>query len=179
MLTLFGYSVFAFLFFGMLFRHACRWRRLADAYAGVGGRAIEKRTMQSAVLLGLGAYSSLKGLLTISVHETGVSLRVIPPFSLFHTPLLIPYKDIRGWETSWYLDAPSTELEFLCAPGVKMVMPADQAEWIRRFSGQKMVLRDIPPPNGKAGQGWRAFILTYAGIMIVMTGAFLTFMLFR
>ena len=178
-LTLFGYSVFAFLFFGALWRHACRWRLLAQVYAGESGRPLAKRTMQNAVLLGLGAFNSLKGILTIAVHETGVSFRVMKPFSLFHTPLFIPYKDIRGWESTWYLDAPSTELQFIRAPGVKMVMPAEQADWIRSFSGQKMELRNAPPPNGKAGQGWRAFILANLTVIIGMSIILLAFMLSR
>jgi hypothetical protein len=135
--------------------------------------------MQSVVLIGLGAFNSLKGIVTIAVHETGVSLRVMKLFSLFHDPLFIPYKDIRGWETTWYLDGRSTELQFNGVPDIKMVVPFEQAEWIRSYSGQKMMLRNVPPPNGKAGQGWRAFILVHMGYTLAMLAVVLFFVVSR
>lgn len=146
----------------MLWRGACRWRNLAQAYSGTPGRSLEVRKLQSVVLLGLGGYNSLKGIVKTGVHQDGVSFRVMAPFSLFHAPLFIPYSDIRGWKTTWYLDAPSTELEFRNAPDIKMVVPADQAEWIQSYSGQKMQLRGISPPNGRAGRGWHAFAVVSA-----------------
>lgn len=168
MLAVFGYSVFFFLFFGMLWRQAFRWRNLAQHYAGDGGRQLEDRNLQSAVLLGQGGFNSLKGILKIGVNEKGVSFRVMKPFSLFHAPLFIPFADIRGWKTSWYLDAPSTELEFRRAPEIKIVVPSEQAAWIQSMAGQKMMLRDVPPPRGKAGQGWRAFAVVSAAISLAM-----------
>ncbi len=168
MLSVFGYGVFFVLFFGMLHAKARRWRMLAAVYGGDGGPVREKRTMQSAVLLGIGGYNSLKGILTIGVHDRGVSLRVLPPFSLFHDALFIPYGDIRGWRTSWYLDVQSIELEFTGVPAIKMVVPADQAEFIGSFAGRKMTLSAAEPPQGKAGQGWRAFALVHAGLSLVM-----------
>lgn len=166
--SVFGLSVFVLLFGGILYRTACRWRRLAKSYSQPVGDALESRRMQSAVLLGFGGYNSLKGILTIGVHKTGVSFRVLAPFALFHSPLFIPYGDIRGWQTTWYLDAPSTELEFSRAPGVKMVVPTDQAEWIGSHAGHRMILRTDSPPNGKTGQGWRAFILINLGLYLIM-----------
>lgn len=179
MLAVFGYSVFFFLFFGMLWRNACRWRNLAQYYAGDSGRLHDQRNLQSAVLLGMGGFNSLKGILKIGVNEKGVSFRVMKPFSLFHAPLFIPFADIRGWKTSWYLDAPSTELEFRRAPEIKIVVPSEQAEWIQSMAGQKMMLRDVPPPRGKAGQGWRTFIIVHGGIMLVMAAVILVNMVMR
>jgi hypothetical protein len=176
-LSVFGLGVFAFLFFGMLWRTAVRWRYLAARYAGQTGRAIETRRMQNGVLLGLSGYNSVKGIINIGVHPNGISFRIMPPFSLFHDPLFIPYGDIRGWKTTWYLDSRSVELEFRNAPDVKMVVPADQAEWMQKFAGQKMVLHDATPPDGKAGRGWYAFVLIYAVIsllmLVVLAGIFL------
>lgn len=168
MLSLIGLSVFFATFGGMLWANARRWRYLAITYAEPIGHPIAKRSFQSGVLLGLGGFNSLKGILTIGVHESGVSLRVMPLFALFHEPLFIPYSDIQGWETTWYLDAPSTELEFRGAPEVKLVVPAEQAEWIQSFAGQAMTLREVTPPNGKAGRGWHVFALVHAGMSIVM-----------
>lgn len=177
MLSLFGMSVFLALFFGMLRATARRWRYLAQSYAKVPGPPLEKRHMQSAVLLGLSGFNSLKGILTVGVHQTGVSLRVLPPFSLFHDPLFIPYGDISGWRTSWYLDARSTELQFRKAHDVKMVVPAELAEWIGGFAGEKMKLRETSPPGGRAGRGWHAFTLAHAGMSLVMLGVLAYFLL--
>ncbi len=124
--------------------------------------------MQDAVLLGLGGYKSLKGIITIGLHSNGISFRVMPPFALFHPPLFIPYDDIRGWRTTWYLDAHSIELEFLDAPAVKMIVPAAQAEWMQTHSGRRMVLHDTEPPAGKAGRGWYAFVLVSASFSLLM-----------
>ena len=168
MLTLFGLSVFVFLVGGMLWVDSRRWRTLAAAYAGQPGRTIEQRRWQSVVLFGFRGYNSLNGITQIGLHQAGVSFRVTPPFSLFHSPLLIPYEDISGWKTTWYLDSPSVELEFRRAPEVKMVVGAEQAEWIRRHSGHKMTLHSVTPPQGKAGQGWRALILVHLGAVLVM-----------
>lgn len=172
-LAVFGLSVFAALFFGMLWRTACRWRYLATFYATEPGRPIEARRFQNGVLLGLGGFNTLKGILKLGVHETGLSLRLMAPFSLFHPPLFIPYKDIEGWVTTWYLDAKSTELWFRRAPDVKIVMPAQQAEWIGGFAGGKIVLHDVRPPQGNAGRGWRIFIIVVLCYMLFMIGILL------
>ena len=163
--TIIGLGFFAFLYIGILWRTSFRWRYLADTYAGDGGPLIETRRLQSAVLIGPVAYESLHGIVNLSAHATGIGLRMMLPFSLFRKPLFIPYGDIQGWVTTWYLDAPSTELSFRRAPEVKITMPAKQAEWIAGFAGQQMVLHDVPPPEGKAGQGWRRFVL---GVLIYM-----------
>jgi hypothetical protein len=169
-LTVFGLAVFVFIYGGMLRANAYRWRYLAKSYAVESGPIIEKRNMRSAVLVGLGAFNSLKGILTIAVHENGVSFRVMPLFSLFHEPLFVPYSDIRGWRTTWYLDAPSSELEFRRAPEVKMVLPTDDAEWIRSHAGHEMFLRDVNPPQGNAGRGWHAFTVAYLFASLAMVG---------
>jgi hypothetical protein len=167
-LSVFGLGVFAFLFFGMLWRTAVRWRYLAARYAGEPGKAVETRRMQNGVLLGLGGFNSVKGIINIGVHANGLSFRIMPPFSLFHEPLFVPYDDIRGWRTTWYLDSRSIELEFRNAPEVKLVVPVDQAKWMQKFAGNRMVLKDEPPPGGKAGRGWYAFMLVSAGISLAM-----------
>ena len=101
MLTIFGLGVFGFLFFGMLWRTACRWRYLAECYAvAARGPSLESRGRQSVVLLGMGGFNSLKGIMTTSVHETGVSFRIMAPFSLFHSPFFVPYEHIQGWATT-------------------------------------------------------------------------------
>lgn len=173
MLSLFGTSVFLFLFFGMLRRNAYRWCYLSERYGAAGSRVLETRKMQSAVLLGPGGYNSLKGIVTIGRHETGVSFRVMAPFSLFHSPFFIPYADIKGAKARWYLDAPSTELEFTNAPDVKMIMPEEQAEWLQRHAGDVKFLNTMGP--ARAASGWRTFIIGCAVFQLVMILAALAF----
>lgn len=169
-LTVFGWGVFALIYGGMLRANAYRWRYLAKSYAAESGAVLDKRKMRSAVLIGLGAFNSLKGIVTIGVHETGVSFRVMPIFSLFHEPLFVPYSDIRGWRTTWYLNAASSELEFRHAPDIKMVLPTEDAEWIRSHAGHRMMLRDVSPPQGAAGRRWHAVTVAYAFASLAMVG---------
>ena len=169
MYLLIGISVFVFTFGGMLRANARRWRYLAKSYLREESPPpIEERSWQSAVLLGLGGFNSLKGIVVIGAYPTGVSFRVFEPFALFHSPLFIPYGDIRGWNTSWYLDGASTELQFRGAPEVKMVVPSEQAEWIKGFAGRKLALHAESPPAGKSGQGWRTLLIAHAGLALVM-----------
>ena len=164
----FGACIALGLFFGMLWRVAFRWRYLSDSYPEQPHTALEERRWQSAVLLGQGGFNSLKGIVKIGVHETGVSMRIVPPFSLFYPPLFIPYGDIRGWRTTWYLDARSTELELRRAPDIKIVMPQEQAEWIAGSADHKMTLRDDRPPGGNAGRGWHKFAVASAALSLGM-----------
>lgn len=170
MMTVFGLVVFAAIFGGMLRANAYRWRYLAKSYAAEAGPVLDARAMRSAVLIGLGAFNSLKGIVTIGIHKNGVSFRVMPIFSLFHEPLFVPYSDIQGWGTTWYLDARSSELAFRCAPNVKMVLPSEDAEWIRKHAGHKMTLRDVAPPQGNAGRGWHAVTVIHAFVSLAMLG---------
>jgi hypothetical protein len=93
-----------------------------------------------------GAFNSYKGILKIGVDQNGVSLAIIRPFSFFYfcEPLFIPYSEIKGWQQQWYLDSKSVELEFARVPEVKMVMPADQVEWMRKRSGLQMTVLANP-----------------------------------
>lgn len=168
MLSLFGYSVFLFLFFGALWQQACRWRYLSRRYAGKAERPLSERKWQYGVLIGLGGFNSLKGILNLRAHETGLTLRVVAPFSLFHDPLFIPYRDIEGWAATWYLNAPSIELAFRQAPDVKMIVPADTAEWIATSAGRQVRIYNVEPPDGNAGRGWHAFTIANMSVSLVM-----------
>lgn len=170
MLAFFGISVFVSILVGVLWSTSRHWRALAEHYASPDARSSEVRHMQNAVLIGLGSFKSLKGIVSIGVNDAGVSLRVMPLFSLFHEPLFIPHSDIQGWSTSWYLDGESTELQFRSTPDIKMVVPTETAEWIKGYAGHQMVLKSIEPPSGKAGQGWRLLLLVHASMALMMLG---------
>lgn len=182
MTHLFGLSVFCAIFGGMWWATARRWRYLAKSYAadghahGQSGSPHDKRHMQTLILIGLGGFNSLKGIVTMEAHSSGLLLRIMPPFSFCHKPLFIPYSDINGWKTTWYLNAPSTELAFRSSPDVKAIMPAEQAEWVKRFAGYKMTLSASSAPGGKAGRGWHKFQLFHAAVGLV-TVAWVSFMM--
>ncbi|MDJ0613975.1 MAG: hypothetical protein QNJ29_09880 [Rhizobiaceae bacterium] len=165
--TAFGLSVFLALFFGMQWRNAMRWRYLSETYASDHSTVLENRKLQNAILLGLGGYNSLKGIVNIGVSKSGIALSILKPFSLFHAPLFIPFSDIRGWSTTWYIDGKSSELNLTNAPDVKIVMPREQVEWIRSYSGGAMQLSDESPPQGKAGRGAYFFVLINAIIALI------------
>lgn len=167
MLTLFGLAMFAAIYGGMLWSNSRRWRYLSRHYSSGVGAPTRSKSMQSVVLLGLGGFNSKKGIVTVGVHKDGVSLRVLPLFSLFHEPLFVPYTDIKGWATTWYLDAPSTEIELRRAPEVKLILPEELAEWIKGFSGSKMALSQKSPPQGRAGRGWYYFRVAHASFVLV------------
>lgn len=168
MLHLFGLSVFGLLMGGMLWANSRRWRYLAAAYAGAPDKAIERRKLQNAVLIDGSGFNALSGTVTMGLHEAGISFRIILPFSLFHEPIFVPYGDIRGWRTLWYLDAPSTELAFRRAPDVKMIVPFEQAKWLQTYSADRMELREVDPPQGRTGRGWFTFNLMHLILVVVM-----------
>lgn len=155
-----GISVFVGSLYIIYFRDSYRWRYLGEFYQAPWLRPIETRYFQHAVMYGKGVASkSYNGLLTIGVHEHGLALSVIPPFSFFHKPLFIPYSEIKGWQQFWYLNSKSYELEFLSAPDVKLVMPASQVKWLREKSRGQMAVVSEPSPHRQRPNFWYAVIV--------------------
>lgn len=165
----FGSAIAGGLFFGVHWRNAYRWRMLARHYGREWRQPTETRTMQNGVLYGHDtAYNSYKGILKIGVDHNGVSLAIIRPFSFFYfcEPLYIPFKEIKGWQQSWYLDSKSVELEFARVPEIKMVMPADQVEWMRKRAGQQLTIRAEPTPHKDKPVFWYYFVLIQSAMII-------------
>lgn len=170
----FGWSIL--IICGMCWIRARRWRYLAKSYAADSDDPIEFRRMQTLVLNGFVNYghsffrgnSVLKGIVTIGAHPLGVSLKVMWPFALFHNPLFIPYSEISGWDTSWYLNAQSTELHFLKAPDVQLTIPTEDLEWLAGYAGGTMTLSTEKAPRRTADRG-----IYYAAMFcnVVLVGA--------
>jgi hypothetical protein len=162
----FGMAFAAGLVFFMYCRDAWRWRMLAQHYARPWARPHDVRTMH--VLYGHGALNSYHGLLKIGLHQNGVSLAIIPPFSFFYfcEPLFIPYSEIKGWQQHWYLGAKSVELEFPRMLEIEMVMPADQVEWIRNRSGLQMTVKAEPTPHRAKPVLWYYVTIANAGLAL-------------
>ncbi|WP_404305640.1 hypothetical protein [Neorhodopirellula lusitana] len=100
-----GYSLPVGLM-GMMWKaNARRWTRLAQTYRAVDpGICIRKRTMQTVILVaGDIGWNSYKGIVTVGVTREGILLKVMPLFSIFHPPLLIPHADCHIEPRRWYL----------------------------------------------------------------------------
>ncbi len=164
----FGSGLAIGLFLFVYWRNAARWRLLARHYARDWGRPGETRTMQSGVMYGQGACNFYKGILKIGVDQNGVSLAIIRPFSFFYfcEPLFVTYSEIKGWQQQWYLDSKSVELEFARVPEVKMVMPADQVQWMRKRSGLQMTVRAEPTPHKDKPVFWYYFMILQGGLAL-------------
>ena len=98
-------------------RDAIHWNYLAKTYARPWQKPISER-WGNAVLYGKFPVSkAYNGILKIGVHEDGFSLRVrFPLISYFCEPLFIPFRDVRGWDQTWYLNSKTVELELAGAP---------------------------------------------------------------
>ena len=145
------------------FRDSHYWRYLGKFYEAPWSRPLETRHFQHAVAYGEGfASKSYNGLLTIGVHELGLALRILPPFSFFHKPLFIPYSEIKGWKQFWYLNAKSYELEFQSAPDVKLVMPASQIKWLQDKSHGKIEVIAQHSPHKQRPNLWYAIMIVQA-----------------
>lgn len=168
-----GIGVFVGALYVIYFRDSYRWRYLGEFYQAPWRRPIETRYFQHAVLYGKGVASkSYNGLLTIGVHEMGVALSVIPPFSFFHKPLFIPYSEIKGWQQFWYLNSKSCELEFNSAPDVKLVMPASQVKWLQEKSRGQIEVVSQHSPHRQRPNVWYAIIVIH-GLMALGLLAYL------
>jgi hypothetical protein len=164
-LMLIGLSVFGGSLYVVYFRDSHYWRYLCEFYEAPWQRPIETRYFQHAVAYGEGiASKSYNGILTIGVHELGLALSILPPFSFFHKPLFIPYAEIKGWKQYWYLNSKSYELEFQSAPDVKLVMPASQIKWLQETSRGQMEIVGEHSPHKQRPNIWYA-ILIVQGLM--------------
>ena len=166
--TIFGLAFVAYLMAMIYKRDAISWQYLEDTY-GEPWRPPLKERWASAVLYGKHPLSkSYNGILKMGVHKDGISLKVMfPLISYFCRPLFIPFRDIRGWNQTWYINAKTVELELTGAPEVKIAMPRDQVEWIRTVGGKGITLINKPSPHNAKPKIWRAYIIVSSAMMIV------------
>lgn len=158
-------AIFGLLFvFGLLFalsiRNAHRWRSLAAVYGRPWHRPLKTRWLGNVVLYGGGpAFVTYNGIAVLGVHETGIALRLLPPFSMFHPPLFIPFSDIRAWKTFWFLNARSVELEFLRAQDIQMVLGSDDVRWISESANINIAVADVTAAHSARPHLWHALCL--------------------
>ncbi|QDV63462.1 hypothetical protein [Crateriforma conspicua] len=135
---LFGYGVFVALMVTMSKAHARRWNRLAAKYranqrpTNATTPVFSKRTMQTVFLTGRDiGWNSYKGIVTVSVGDEGIMLSLMPPFSLFHPPLQLLYRDIRMEPTRWGLISNCWRYTVTGVHDVQIVMYDELHEWIQ------------------------------------------------
>ena len=130
-----GYGVFFGLMYGILKVKAGYWNRLAEKYAvDPSDRPLSfaKRNMQTVFVAETRLKSqSYLGITTVSVTRDGIFLSLIPPFSIFHRPLLIPFGDCRVEPSRWYLFGnASYQFTLSQVKGVQIIINDDLQEWI-------------------------------------------------
>ncbi len=133
---LFGFSIFAGLMYGIWKANARRWTRLARAYeaATAGGIAdADSKRMQTIILTGGNVgWNSYKGIATVAVTSEGLLFRIMPLFSIFHPPLLVPFRDISVAPKKWYLVGKTFQLTFAGVEDVQMIVHSELIEWIEQ-----------------------------------------------
>ncbi len=129
---MFGFSVAVDALYIVWKRHAIHWNRIAARYAAdVSLPTIAERKLQSIILAGGSvAFACYKGIATDGVTEDGLTLRLLPPWSVFHSPLCIPLDDIPVKPTSWYLNSSSYKLSFVGVADIEITPDGELIDWI-------------------------------------------------
>lgn len=117
--------------------NARRWTRLARAYRVTDDLYAETpecyatRTMQTVILTGgdIG-WNSYKAIVTVGVTHDGILLRLMPPFSAFHPPLLIPFADSRVEPKQWYLIGKTSQFILNQVSDVQVIVHDELLQWI-------------------------------------------------
>lgn len=170
MTTIAGFAFVVGLVGFIYSRDANHWRYLAKSYERNWQTPISER-WGNVVLYGKFPVSkAYNGILKLGIHSNGLSLKVMmPPQNIFCRPLFVPFKDIRGWDQTWYLNAKTVELELEHAPEVKMAMPRDQMEWIRSAGGSEIEIMDQASPHRDKPVLWHAFLIVSSAVVILGT----------
>ena len=165
-----GFAFVVFLVGFIYKRDAIHWAYLERTYGRPWQTPIRER-WGHAVLYGKFPVSkAYNGILKIGVHRDGLSLRIMfPLISLFCRPLFIPYRDICGWDQTWYLNAKTVELELVGAPEVKIAMPSAQVDWIRSAGGMDITMMNQASPHSDKPVIWHAFLVVSFVVITVGT----------
>jgi len=121
-------------------RHGFRWNRIAAEYEVHDcSPPIAERRLQSIFLTGGGfAYASYKGTVTVGVTEDGVTLRLMPPWSVFHPPLHIPFEHILVKPTSWYLNSSCYKLTLAGKDDIEITTHGALVDWINSHAPKSL-----------------------------------------
>lgn len=166
--ALFGLAMVYGLLMLIYRRHAEEWQRLAAVYGGARETVPQQRKQFGQLVLYTdGAPArAYKGVISIETYFDGFALKPMRWLVPFHDPVFIPYRDIKGWAQDWYIDSRSVELEFAQAPGLRIIMPLSQLEWIKQASGRTLPVSSERPPGGRGPWASRGLALM-SGLMLL------------
>ncbi|QDU90824.1 hypothetical protein Pla175_42370 [Pirellulimonas nuda] len=118
---------------GMYKANARRWGRLASAYrVSEQLPSYSESAMQTIILVGGDfGWNSYRGITTVGVAPEGLLLKLMPPFSTFHPPLLIPYSDLSIEPKRWYLIGKSHQCTLRRVDDVRIIIDDKVLEWIK------------------------------------------------
>ena len=165
-----GYAFVAFLVVRLYKKRSIFWNHLETTYSTSYKAPTQERWGQAVMYGHFFAARIIKTQVKIGANNDGISLRAIFPLdALFRKPLFIPYRDIRGWDESWFINSKTVELDLLAVPEVKIAMPRDEVEWIKNVSGGKFMLMGQNPPQKTRPTIWYMFAIFFVLAFIPMT----------
>jgi hypothetical protein len=130
-----GSSVFVGLMGFALYRHSWRWRQLAVRHAALGADRPDREHWTNLVLEGGPfGWNNYGGVTLIGVNARGMTVRLLPPFSVFHRPLFFRFDQVAIAPTRWlFQDAYETQLPD--SSGIRIVINGVAARWIEKNGG--------------------------------------------
>jgi len=129
--TLFGTAVFAMLLTWIVRANAAMWGVIAASYADSSPRPVIARRFPEQVVIAAGGLAFRSYVpLTVRIHAEGISLRLLPPFSLSCPPLFLPFPEMTCRRTDWYLNAPSFAMR-LARADADIILTEELWNWIR------------------------------------------------
>ncbi|TWU25212.1 hypothetical protein Pla52o_15100 [Novipirellula galeiformis] len=141
-----GCGVLITLLYVLWKTNARRWSRLARAYRAhdklqcTASECCPTRSMQTVILVGgdIG-WNSYKGIATVGVTAEGILLRLMPPFHVFHPPLLIPFRDSHIEPKRWYLIGKTAQFTLSQVSDVQIIVHDELLQWIESQATQLAV----------------------------------------
>ncbi|MCH9809139.1 MAG: hypothetical protein K0U74_15545 [Alphaproteobacteria bacterium] len=111
-----------------------RWHPFAEHYGQVRETPVKTKYMQRVIVHGDGfAHNNYGGIVTVGVSRSGVHVKLLPPWSVFHQPLFIPYSDISVTERHWFLFN-AIEIKTRKAGNMRMVIYPELWQWIEDYA---------------------------------------------
>jgi len=149
-------------------RHAQEWEQLARVYGRKWTPPIAVKHRRSMVLHKEGEPArTYAGIVTLGVYSDGIGLKPIPWLAPFHSPVFIPFGDIKGWQQKWYWDGPSVELVFSKTPALQIIMPAKQIDWISsQQPGEIPLSAEVSP---RTNWPWATQAMAFVSLFMVVT----------
>jgi hypothetical protein len=119
------------LYLVLRFQNA-RWRLLAPSYASSAekpGRAV-KRFATVVARGGMPFFTKYVGV-SIAIHEDGLGLSIVPPFSAGAPALFLPFDEMSVRRTDWYLNCGSFSIRMKRNADMELIIDDGLLSWIQ------------------------------------------------